>query len=81
MLRFGFGARLEILAEAFAVEAVVELKNDVPGKIGEFRNGELSGVFLADLDGLRPNRMSGRLNPLYLNGGEGGIRTFLPPRS
>jgi hypothetical protein len=31
----GFRARLKILAEAFAVDAGVELKNDIPGWIRE----------------------------------------------
>jgi hypothetical protein len=32
----GFGARRKIFTEAFAVNAGVELKNDIPGGIREF---------------------------------------------
>jgi hypothetical protein len=35
-LCLGFGARREISAETFTVEAGVELENDIPGGIREF---------------------------------------------
>jgi hypothetical protein len=39
-LCFGFCARREIFAKAFAVEPRVELENDIPGGIREFRYDE-----------------------------------------
>jgi hypothetical protein len=44
-LRLGFGARRKIFAKASTVEAGVELENDIPRGIREFRNDEWTCVF------------------------------------
>ncbi|HEX9781406.1 MAG TPA: hypothetical protein VGA56_01590 [Opitutaceae bacterium] len=44
-LGLGFGARRKVFAEAFPVEAGVELKNDFPGGIREFGDTEGTGCF------------------------------------